>query len=254
MTNHMKKLNIILTVLLMMSIMTGCGTKPVTTAVEVSERYLTSDRYENYHMDGFMTVTTTFLSDDELSFEAPVTVSISEDVRENAGNMQVYVCEDGEWRKSESSAFDYSMLTDITSDMFEDSELTVIDTEDDVIYSVMVPMSKMMHNENIADIFEGTSLAGIMSSNDFDKLFSDVSVIYTFDKNYNLTSISCDCVEINSVVMKDNISYDMSMTIEFSYTFSDFGKTSEQNTMIPEATDAAPDEVEPPETEILIEK
>ena len=238
----------------MMSIMTGCGTKPVTTAVEVSERYLTSDRYENYHMDGFMTVTTAFLSDDELSFEAPVTVSISEDVRENAGNMQVYVCEDGEWRKSESSAFDYSMLTDITSDMFEDSELTVIDTEDDVIYSVMVPMSKMMHNENIADIFEGTSLAGIMSSNDFDKLFSDVSVIYTFDKNYNLTSISCDCVEINSVVMKDNISYDMSMTIEFSYTFSDFGKTSEQNTMIPEATDAAPDEVEPPETEILIEK
>ena len=74
MINHMKKLNIILTVLLMMSIMTGCGTKPVTTAVEVAERYLTSDRYENYHMDGFMTVTTTFSSDDELSFEAPVTV------------------------------------------------------------------------------------------------------------------------------------------------------------------------------------
>ena len=154
----MKKLNIILTVLLMMSIMTGCGTKPVTTAVEVSERYLTSDRYENYHMDGFMTVTTTFLSDDELSFEAPVTVSVSEDVRENAGNRQVYVCEDGKWRKSESSAFDYAVLTDITSDMFEDSELTVIDTEDDVIYSVMVPMSKMMHNESIADIFEELGL------------------------------------------------------------------------------------------------
>ena len=254
MTNHMKKLNIILTVLLMMSIMTGCGTKPVTTAVEVAERYLTSDRYENYHMDGFMTVTTTFLSDDELSFEEPVTVSISEDVRKNAGNKQVYVCEDGEWRKSESSAFDYAVLTDITSDMFEDSELTVIDTEDDVIYSVVVPMSKMMHNENIADIFEGTSLAGIMSSNDFDKLFSDVSVVYTFDKNCNLTSISCDCVEINSTVIKDDTSYDMTMTVEFSYIFSDFGEMSEQNTTTPEATDAAPDEVELPETEILIEK
>lgn len=250
----MKKLNIILTVLLMMSIMTGCGTKPVTTAVEVAERYLTSERYENYHMDGFMTVTTTFLSDDELSFEAPVTVSVSEDVRENAGDRQVYVCEDGEWRKSESSTFDYAVLTDITSDMFEDSELTVIDTEDDVIYSVVVPMSKMMHNENIADIFEGTSLADIMSSNDFDKLFSDVSVVYTFDKNYNLTSISCDCVEINSIVANDDTSYDMTMTVELSYTFSDFGEMSEQNTMTPEATDAAPDEVEPPETEILIEK
>ena len=254
MTNHMKKLNIILTVLLMMSIMTGCGTKLVTTAVEVAERYLTSDRYENYHMDGFMTVTTTFVSDDELSFEAPVTVSVSEDVRKNAGDRQVYVCEDGEWRKSESSTFDYAVLTDITSDMFEDSELTVIDTEDDVIYSVVVPMSKMMHNEDIADIFEGTSLAGIMSSNDFDNLFSDVSVVYTFDKNYNLTSISCDCVEINSIVAKDDTSYDMTMTVEFSYKFSDFGEMSEQNTITPEATDAAPDEVEPPETEILIEK
>ena len=71
----------------------------------------------------------------------------------------------------------------------------------------------MTHNENIADIFEGTSLADIMSSNDFDKLFSDVSVVYTFDKNYNLTSISCDCVEINSIVMKDDISYDMTMTV-----------------------------------------
>ena len=254
MANHMKKLNIILTVLLMMSIMTGCGTKPVTTAVEVAERYLTSDRYENYHMDGFMTVTTTFLSDDELSFEEPVTVSTSEDVRKNAGNRQVHVCEDGEWRKSESSAFDYAVLTDITSDMFEDSEFTVIDTEDDVIYSVMVPMSKMIHNESIADIFEGTRLAGIMRSNDFDKLFSDVSVVYTFDQNYNLTSISCDCVEINSIVAKDDTSYDMTMTVEFSYKFSDFGEMSEQNTITPEATDAAPDEVEPPETEILIEK
>lgn len=254
MTNHMKKLNIILTVLLMMSIMTGCGTKPVTTAVEVAERYLTSDRYENYHMDGFMTVTTTFSSDDELSFEAPVTVSISEDVHKDAGDRQVYVCEDGEWRKSESSTFDYAVLTDITSDIFEESELTVIDTEDDVIYSVVVPMSKMMHNENIADIFEGTSLACIMSSNDFDKLFSDVSVVYTFDKNCNLTSISCDCVEINSTVIKDDTSYDMTMTVEFSYIFSDFGEMSEQNTMTPEAIDAAPDEVEPPETEILIEK
>lgn len=250
----MKKLNIILTVLLMMSIMTGCGTKPVTTAVEVAERYLTSDRYENYHMDGFMTVTTTFSSDDELSFEAPVTVSISEDVHKDAGDRQVYVCEDGEWRKSESSTFDYAVLTDITSDIFEESELTVIDTEDDVIYSVVVPMSKMMHNENIADIFEGTSLACIMSSNDFDKLFSDVSVVYTFDKNCNLTSISCDCVEINSTVIKDDTSYDMTMTVEFSYIFSDFGEMSEQNTMTPEAIDAAPDEVEPPETEILIEK
>ena len=250
----MKKLNIILTVLLVMSIMTGCGTKPVTTAVEVAERCLTSDRYENYHMDGFVTVTTTFSLDDELSFEAPVTVSISEDVRKNAGDRQVYICEDGEWRKSESSAFDYSVLTDITSNMFEDSELTVIDTEDDVIYSVMVPMSKMIHNESIADIFEDTSLADIMSSNDFDNLFSDVSVVYTFDKNYNLTSISCDCVEINSTVIKDDTSYDMTMTVEFSYIFSDFGEMSEQNTMIPEAIDAAPDEVESPETEILIEK
>lgn len=250
----MKKLNIILTVLLMMSIMTGCRTKPVTTAVEVAERYLTSDRYENYHMDGFITVTTTFLSDDELSFEEPVTVSISEDVYKNAGNKQVYVCEDGEWRKSESSTFDYAVLTDITSDMFEDSELTVIDTKDDVIYSVVVPMSKMMHNENIADIFECTSLADIMSSNDFDKLFSDVSVVYTFDKNYNLTSISCDCVEINSIIAKDDTSYDMTMTVELSYIFSDFGEMSEQNTITPEAIDAAPDEVEPPETEILIEK
>lgn len=237
-----------------MSIMTGCGTKPVTTAVEVAERCLTSDRYENYHMDGFVTVTTTFSLDDELSFEAPVTVSISEDVRKNAGDRQVYICEDGEWRKSESSAFDYSVLTDITSNMFEDSELTVIDTEDDVIYSVMVPMSKMIHNESIADIFEDTSLADIMSSNDFDNLFSDVSVVYTFDKNYNLTSISCDCVEINSTVIKDDTSYDMTMTVEFSYIFSDFGEMSEQNTMIPEAIDAAPDEVESPETEILIEK
>ena len=250
----MKKLNIILTVLLMISIMTGCGTKLVTTAVEVSERYMKSENYKNCHMDGFITVTTTFSSDDELSFEAPVTVSVSEDVCEDAGDRQVYVCEDGEWRKSESSAFDYAVLTDITSDMFEDSELTVIDTEDDVIYSVMVPMSKMIHNESIADIFEGTRLAGIMRSNDFDKLFSDVSVVYTFDKNYNLISISCDCVEINSTVMKDDTSYDMTMTVEFSYKFSDFGEMSEQNTMIPEATDAAPDEVEPPETEILIEK
>ena len=39
-----------------------------------------------------------------------------------------------------------------------------------------------------------------------------------------------------------------------SQIFSDFGEMSEQNTMTPEATDAAPDEVEPPETEILIEK
>ena len=225
----MKKLNIILTVLLVMSIMTGCGTKPVTTAVEVAERCLTSDRYENYHMDGFVTVTTTFSSDDELSFEAPVTVSISEDVRKNAGDRQVYICEDGEWRKSESSAFDYSVLTDITSDMFEDSELTVIDTEDDVIYSVMVPMSKMIHNESIADIFEDTSLADIMSSNDFDKLFSDVSVIYTFDKNYNLTSISCDCVEINSIVMKDDTSYDMTITVEVSYIFYVFCVMLEEN-------------------------
>ena len=93
----------------MMSVMTGCGIKPVTTAVEVAERYLTSDRYENYHMDGFITVTTTFLSD-------------------------------------------------------------------------------------------------------FDKLFSDVSVVYTFDKNYNLTSISCDCVEINSIVAKDDTSYDLTNT------------------------------------------
>ena len=238
----------------MMSIMTGCKANPAGTAVEVSERYMKSENYKNCHMDGFITVTTTFSSDDELSFEAPVTVSISEDVRENAGNRQVYVCEDGEWQKSESSAFDYSVLTDITSDMFEDSELTVIDTEDDVIYSVMVPMSKMMHNESIADIFEGTSLADIMSSNDFDKLFSDVSVVYTFDQNYNLTSISCDCVEINSIVAKDDTSYDMTMTVEFSYIFSDFGEMSEQNTITPEAIDAAPDEVEPPETEILIEK
>ena len=238
----------------MMSIMTGCKANPAVTAVEVSERYMKSENYKNCHLDGFITVTTTFSSDDELSFEAPVTVSISEDVRENAGNSQVYVCEDGEWRKSESSTFDYVVLTDITSDMFEDSELTVIDTEDDVIYSVVVPMSKMMHNENIADIFEGISFAGIMSSNDFDKLFSDVSVVYTFDQNYNLTSISCDCVEMNSIVIKDDTSYDMTMTVEFSYIFSDFGEMSEQNTMTPEATDAAPDEVEPPETEILIEK
>ena len=252
MLNHMKKLNVILTVMLIMSIMTGCGTKPVVTAVEVAERYMKSENYKNCHMDGFITVTTTFLSDDELSFEEPVTVSVSEDVHKNAGNMQVYLCEDGEWRKSESSAFDYAVLTDITSDMFEDSELTVIDTEDDVIYSVVVPMSKMTHNENIADIFEGTSLADIMSSNDFDKLFSNVSVIYKFDKNCNLTSISCDCVEINSTVIKDDTSYGMSMTIEFSYTFSNLGEMSEQSTMIPEATDAAPDEVEPSETEILI--
>ena len=254
MINHMKKLNIILAVLLIMIIMTGCGTKPVTTAVEVAERYSTSDRYENYHMDGFITVTTTFSSDDELSFEEPVTVSVSENVHKDAGDRQVYVCEDGEWRKSESSAFDYAVLTDITSDMFEDSELTVIDTGDDVIYSVVAPISKMIHNENIADIFEDTSLADIMSSNDFDKLFANVSVFYTFDNNYNLTSISCDCVEINSIVIKDDTSYDMSMTIEFSYTFSNLGEMSEQSTMIPEATDAAPDEVEPPEKEILIEK
>lgn len=254
MLNHMKKLNIILTVLLMMSIMTGCGTKPVTTAVEVAERYLTSDGYKNCHMDGFIIVTTTFLSDDELSFEAPVTVSVSENVHKNAGDRQVYVCEDGEWRKSESSAFDYAVLTDITSDMFEDSEFTVIGTEDDVIYSVVVPMLKMIHNESIADIFVDTSLADIMSSNDFDKLFANVSAVYTFDNNYNLTSISCDCVEINSTVIKDDTSYNMTMTIEFSYTFSNLGEMSEQSTMIPEATDAAPDEVEPPEKEILIEK
>lgn len=138
--------------------------------------------------------------------------------------------------------------------MFEDSELTVIDTEDEVIYSVIAPMSKMIHSESIADIFEDTSLAGIMDSNDFDKLFSDVSVVYTFDKNYNLTSISCDCVEINSTVIKDDTSYDMTMTVEFSYTFSDLGERSEHDTIIPEVTDAAPDEVEPPETEIIIEK
>lgn len=254
MLNHMKKLNVILTVMLIMSIMTGCGTKPVVTAVEVFERYLTSDGYKNCHMDGFITVTTTFLSDDELSFEAPVTVSISEDVHKDAGNKQVYVCEDGEWRKSESSTFDYTVLTDITSDMFEDSELTVIGTEDDVIYSVVVPMSKMIHNESIADIFVDTRLADIMSSNDFDKLFSNVSVIYTFDKNCNLISISCDCVEINSTVIKDDTSYDMSMTIEFSYTFSNLGEISEQDIIIPEVTDAAPDGAEPPEKEILIEK
>ena len=46
----------------------------------------------------------------------------------------------------------------------------------------------------------------------------------------------------------------MTMTIEFSYTFSNLGEMPEQSTMIPEATDAAPDEVEPPEKEILIEK
>lgn len=250
----MKKLNVILTVLFIISIMTGCGTKPAGTAVEVSERYMKSDSYKNCHMDGFITVTTTLLSDDELSFETPVTVSVSEDVRENAGDGQVYVCEDGEWQKSDSSAFDYAVFTDITGDMFEDSELTVIDTEDEVIYSVIAPMSKMIHSESIADIFEDTSLAGIMDSNDFDKLFSDVSVVYTFDKNYNLTSISCDCVEINSTVIKDDTSYDMTMTVEFSYTFSNLGERSEHDTIIPEVTDAAPDEVEPPETEIIIEK
>lgn len=250
----MKKLNIILTVLLIMSIMTGCEAKPATTAVEVAEQYMKSDNYKNCHMDGFITVTTTLLSDDELSFETPVTVSVSEDVCENAGDGEIYICEDGEWQKSDASAFDYTVFTDITGDMFEDSELTVINTEDEVIYSVIVPMSKMIHSESIADIFEDTSLAGIMDSNDFDKLFSDVSAVYTFDKNYNLTSISCDRVEINSTVIKDNLSYDMTMTVEFSYTFSDLEEISEHNTIITEVTDAAPDEVKPPETEIIIEK
>lgn len=46
----------------------------------------------------------------------------------------------------------------------------------------------------------------------------------------------------------------MTMTVEFSYTFSDLGERSEHDTIIPEVTDAAPDEVEPPETEIIIEK
>lgn len=245
--------------------------REVKTAEDLAHNYAISAGHDNFHMEGTMSLSVSVAAGDsgEETMVMPMSVSVSEDVMGSLSKGSVdmettlfgesqtnsmntysdgsysYVCEGDTVTKTptefgDTSGVDYTSMAEIPTDLFANGDLSISD--DGQTYSVTISMLDMLNNKDAASIFENTGVTDGINEDDFVDGLSTAYVVYTFDKDYNLTSLVCDQVTVNSDSTEGDASYKIAMTFGFAYNFSNFGNITEEDVTIPqEVIDSAED-------------
>lgn len=254
--------------------LTGCsitlpGWSP-DTASEVIEKYAdTVDGLAGYHADMDMDFEITAEAEG-VNVDIPIRMEFSADVLDGGmhGDMEMsmsfmgqkleksievyvesgrrgttaysYDSDDGYWTVSEKDAGGAGAVlgfAELDGRDFEDAEL-----EKDKkagTYTVIQGFADFADSGSVYGALEDVygSMAESMSMDPEDILdaWKDARVVYAFDKDFHLASVTVEGCEYQGTMTEDGVKADVSMCLDLAFTFSDYGKIKEKDVEVPDS-------------------
>lgn len=244
----------------------GIGSN-VSSASDVIEKYVEHiDGSCNYHTDMDMEIG--ILADAQgMEIDLPIELSLSADVLDGnvhgdmemsmsfmnqnmeqsmemylesgkrKSTMYIYDPEQGYWTVSEDAKNAEAALSfgSIDPDDFEDAEMKY--DKDKKTYTVIQEFGDFAESNSVYDMVDEMygDMSSMMSmdSNDILDAWEDAEVIYVFDKDFYLLSVTVDGCEYSGTISEDGMTVDLSVTLDFEFEFSDYGKIEDSDVEVP---------------------
>lgn len=268
----MKKKFLILPVAAMASlVLSGCSVSlsigGPSSASDVIEKYnALMEESLNYHTDMDLNFNISAKAEG-LSIELPISMGLSADVLDDnlhgdmnlsmslmgesmeefteiyvdgrrKVNVYTYDSDSGQWiiSKEKGGTELACGFNDIDPEDFKTAEMEKDKRSD--TYVITQSFADFAENGSMYDALEDTydDMADMMDmdADDFLDEWKDAKVIYVFDKDYYLTSVSVEGCEYSGKISEDGTSIDVSVSLELAFAFSDYGKIRESDVEVPD--------------------
>lgn len=253
-------------------LLSGCGTgktetkqpaKPkISNASDIIKEYgKQMEKSANFHMDMDMKLDIGIKADGE-SADIPIILAMSADVldgrshstidlnvsmmdehmdksaeiymesNENGITTYMYDSDDRGWAGSRNPAIAdiMSEFSSLDTDVFKDASIK----QDKGTYTVTQDLMGLLEDNALAeDAKDSYSDMLPVDLDDIMDALQDAKIIYTFDKNCLLTSITLDDCEYSGTITSDDTKTKVSASLDMDVEFSNYGKIKESDVKVP---------------------
>lgn len=155
----------------------------------------------------------------------------------HGSTMYTYDSEFGYWMMSEDDKNAEAALSfgGLDPDDFEDAKMEY--DKDKKAYTVTQEFGDFVDSNSVYDMIGEMydDMSGMMSMdyNDILDAWEDAEVIYVFDKDFYLSSVTVDGCEYSGTMSEDGTDVDLTVTLDLEVKFSDYGEIEDSDVEVP---------------------
>lgn len=148
-----------------------------------------------------------------------------------------YDSEEGYWvvSEDEDSAGLAVGFIELDVSSFEDAAMEY--DKADKTYTITQSFSDFADSNSVYDIIEemSSSMTEMVSMDSDDMLdaWMDAEIVYVFDENFYLSSVTLEGCEYSDTITNDGLAVDVSVELGLLYEFSDYGQIKESDVEVP---------------------